>query len=78
MYPFALICSFFLKPWLGPLCTSFLTKSKADSPSKAKAFAILKVMRQKAKAPVSALQESGGRFGVQYEDNLVLSADAVR
>ena len=57
------------------LCTPFLIKSQAGTPSKAKAFAIQKIMRQKANATVSPDRESKSQFGVILENNFVLSDD---
>ena len=57
------------------LRTQFLTKSEAYSPSKAKAFAIHQIMRQKENATVSPDRESKCHFGFLYENSFVLSDD---
>ena len=52
-----------------------MTKSTAFSPSKAKAFALDKIMRQASNTTVSPDRETKSLFGVQYETSFAFSDD---
>ena len=75
--PVSAICSglFIPKPSLSLLSTSSLTKRKAKSASKAKAFKIDKIIQKQSYGPVYADRESKSHFGVEFENNFLLSDD---